>query len=271
MPQENKHSFKVSAPVGLPLVVYNVGFQKCGALHRWGPGVRDHYLLHHIVSGRGSYQRGKEIFSLSAGQSFLIVPGEEVTYTADQDDPWEYYWAGFSGEGARLLLSRTTFSPDCPVLRTPVIGLRQALLDVYKARGSDFSSAVRMAGYLQAALGLLIGGEAEQSEDYPLRGARHIEYNYAHPLTIEEVARQAGVSRSQLYRGFMDQFGCSPKEYLNRIRLSQAKLLLLRGDLSVGAVARSCGFDDPLYFSRIFRRETGITPMEYRRHFESDH
>ena len=156
------------------------------------------------------------------------------------------------------------------MLRHPVPGLRQGLLEVYKARGGDFASSVRMSGCLQAALGLLIdGGDAAPDEDYAQRGARYLEYNYAQPVTIEEAARQAGVSRSQLYRGFLSRFGCSPKEYLGQIRLAAAARLLRRGDLPVGAVARSCGFDDPLYFSRFFRREMGLSPGTYRKNFEN--
>ncbi len=269
MARESKHSFKTRAPEGLWLVVYNVGFQKCGALHRWGPGVRDHYLLHHIVSGKGVLRRAEQEYSLSAGESFLIFPGEPVCYIADREDPWEYYWAGFSGEGAQILIDHSGLTREEPVLRRPVPGLRQGLLEVYKARGTDFASAVRMSGCLQAALGLLLGGgETAGGEDYAQRGARYLEYNYARPVTVGEAAQQAGVSRSQFYRGFIEAYGCSPKEYLTRIRLQAAFDLLQRGDLPVGAVARSCGFEDPLYFSRVFRAETGSSPAEYRKHFK---
>ena len=54
MEQDFKYSFKVPEHVELSLTVYNVGFQKCAPEYGWGPGVRDHYLLHYIVSGRGS-------------------------------------------------------------------------------------------------------------------------------------------------------------------------------------------------------------------------
>ena len=54
MARDFKHSFKVVAHAELPLVVYNSGFQKCPPGHGWGPGVRDHYLLHYVVSGRAT-------------------------------------------------------------------------------------------------------------------------------------------------------------------------------------------------------------------------
>ena len=62
MPDSFKYSFKSSEHSELSLVVYNVGFQKCPPEYGWGPGVRDHFLLHYIVSGSGCYQTGGRTF-----------------------------------------------------------------------------------------------------------------------------------------------------------------------------------------------------------------
>ena len=81
---------------------------------------------------------------------------------------------------------------------------------------------------------------------------------------MEEAARQAGVSRSCLYRAFQAEFGCSPSIYLTRYRIQRACQLLRHSQLPVGTVAASVGFEDPFYFSRAFRRETGQSPSAYR-------
>lgn len=269
MARDFKHSFKAGERAELPLVVYNVGFQKCPPGYGWGPGVRDHFLIHYVVSGRGSYGCGSRTFVLQAGQVFLVRPEETVWYRADEAEPWEYYWVGFSGPAAALLVAQTGFTRAEPVLH-PVAGerLRQALLDIYKARGTDYPSAVRMAGYLQAALGLLMEhglGETQKSlAQYARQGADYMQQNYSRPLGVEETARQTGVSRSCLYRAFQMEFGCSPSVYLTRYRIQRACQLLRHSDLPVGAVAASVGFEDRLYFSRAFRRETGLSPTEYR-------
>lgn len=262
-----KHSFKAPERAELPLVVYNAGFQKCPPGYGWGPGIRDHYLIHYIVSGRGTYETAGRTFVPEAGETFLVRPEEPVYYQADEEEPWEYYWVGFSGPSAPLLLAQTAFSGGAPVVQAGQ-QLRQALLEVYKARGTDYPSAVRMAGYLQAALGLLMdagphrGGEA--LTDYARRGAAYIQRNYSRSIGVEETARATGVSRSCLYRAFRAEFGCSPGDYLTRYRIQRARELLRHSPLSVGAVAASVGFQDPLYFSRAFRRETGESPSAWR-------
>lgn len=269
MAEDFKYSFKAEEREALSLVVYNAGFQKCPPGYGWGPGVRDHYLLHYVVSGRGDYEIEDRTFVLGAGDAFLAWPDTSIYYRADEAEPWEYYWVGFAGPSARLFLAQTPFDRRTPVLH-PAAGetLRQALLDIYKARGSGYSSAVRMAGYLQAMLGLLIENGPRRGEEaltaYARQGAAFIQRNYSRPIGVEEVARQAGVSRSYLYRAFQEEFGCSPSEYLCRHRIQRACQLLRHSTLAVGAVATSVGFEDPFYFSRAFRRETGLSPSAYR-------
>ena len=275
-----KYSFKTTPHEELSLTVYNAGFQKCPAGYGWGPGVRDHYLLHYILSGKGYYETGSRIFVLTAGDCFLAAPDVPIYYHADSEDPWEYYWVGFAGPSVTLMLDSTPFTRDTPVFR-PRAGeeLRQTLLEIYKARGSDWPSAVRMAGYLQAALGLLMERESSEGGDtsanYAHQGAIFLQQNYSRPIGVEELARQVGVSRSHLYRAFQRELGMSPSAYLTRFRIQRACQLLRHSKLSVSAVAASVGYEDPLYFSRAFKRETGLSPLAYRRGEEpcssSDH
>ena len=269
MAADFKYSFKADRKAELSLTVYSAGFQKCPPDYGWGPGVRDHYLLHYVVSGCGTYQFDNRTFVLSAGDAFLASPEIPIFYQADHDSPWEYYWVGFAGPTAHLLLAQTPFSRSSPIYHVPAgEQLRQSLLEIYKARGSDYPSAVRMAGLLQAALGLLMTPAAhngrEALSDYARQGALYLRQNYSRSVTVEELARQTGISRSYLYRAFQSEFHCSPSAYLTRFRLQRACQLLRHSQLSVSAVAASVGYDDPFYFSRAFKRETGCSPSEYR-------
>jgi len=88
---------------------------------------------------------------------------------------------------------------------------------------------------------------------------------YAEPISREEVADYAGVSRGYLSRCFRQETGLSLMAYLNRYRVNQARALLEAGGQSVAEVALAVGFSDASYFSRVFRREVGMSPSAYRR------
>ncbi len=70
MPHHYKNSYKVTEKELVSLSVYNVGFQKCDALYQWGPGIRDHYLIHYIISGKGTYRVAGQTYHLSGGDTF---------------------------------------------------------------------------------------------------------------------------------------------------------------------------------------------------------
>ena len=69
MDPKYKNSYKVNKKELVSLSVYNVGFQKCEPLYQWGPGIRDHYLIHHILSGKGYYSVGGKVYALSTGDT----------------------------------------------------------------------------------------------------------------------------------------------------------------------------------------------------------
>ena len=73
MAQGFMHSFKAADRAELPLVVYNSGFQKCAPGYAWGPGVRDHYMIHYVVSGRWTLELEGRTFVLGPGDALLIL------------------------------------------------------------------------------------------------------------------------------------------------------------------------------------------------------
>lgn len=112
-----KKSNKVERKSLVSLSVYNCGAQKCPPSYVWGPGVRDHYLIHYIVSGKGTFCAEDVQYPLEAGDCFLARPGQKIWYRADIRSPWEYVWVGFAGADAAAIVTATDFSPEEPVLK----------------------------------------------------------------------------------------------------------------------------------------------------------
>ena len=269
-------TFKVSNKVReksmMALSVYNVGRQQCTPGYKWGPGVRDHFLIHYITGGKGTYTVGDRERSLSVGDMFIVFPGMEISYQADQDDPWSYEWVGFNGSDARALLNASDFAPDRLVMEKIAYGdrLHSCLCAVYDSYGGEFYNTVAMTGHLYGLLALLaekaefIDPVRDRDAEIVRRAIAFIDSRYSYTISIEDVAHFVGVSRSTLFRMFIRYLEISPKEYLEQYRIRKASALLRTTDLTVGSIATSVGYDNGLYFSKAFRRMTGQSPTECR-------
>jgi signal transduction histidine kinase/AraC-like DNA-binding protein len=96
------------------------------------------------------------------------------------------------------------------------------------------------------------------------RAVSYLHQNYAHSFSRWEIASDIGVSEDYLSRVFSRELGVTPWDYLNRLRILQAKALLLNTDDNIGNIARQVGFKDQAYFSRVFRKLTGLSPQSFR-------
>lgn len=146
---EMKQSYKQSYTDNVELSIFNCGHEPCLSGHTWGPGVRDHYLIHLVVAGKGVYQVNGASYTLQAGDLFLAKPNQLITYAADETDPWEYYWVGFNGACANKLVQQTPFSDLHPVhhCKDPQT-VREALYNIYLSRGTEPQNEALMTGYL---------------------------------------------------------------------------------------------------------------------------
>ena len=270
MNDQYKNSYKATAKELVSLSVYNVGYQLCDAGYQWGPGIRDHYLIHYIISGKGTYEVHHEVHSLSAGDAFLVYPNTEVIYRADAKNPWEYAWVGFTGSDAATILQATDFSRKNPCIHAVPNGeeVKRQLLHIYDARGNGFEHAVEMTGRLYTTLALFLKSSAKKdtqltSATYVQKSIEYISANYSYPITVEDIAAYVGLSRSHLFRSFELVLQQSPKEYLTDFRMKQACYLLEHSNLSITAIANSVGFDNGLYFSKTFLKTIDILLMQF--------
>lgn len=272
-----KNSYKVEEKEMVSLIVSNVGYQKCEPGYQWGPGIRDHYILHHIVSGKGTFTANGETCCLSGGDTFLVHPFTKITYCADLQEPWEYYWVGFSGSDASLLLRSTDFTLKNPFIKNNSYteNIKEHILAIYHARGNNFVHAVEMTGKLYLLLSFFVRETAVPKNkkdtylNYAQKGVEYISRRYSYPITVDSIAKYVGISRSHLYRAFQLYTGISPKEYLSDFRIKQACSLLKHSDLSITAISTSVGFENSLYFSKAFRKIKGIPPSDYAKRYKS--
>ncbi|MCD8014764.1 MAG: response regulator [Lachnospiraceae bacterium] len=106
-----------------------------------------------------------------------------------------------------------------------------------------------------------------QSNSVVKKAQAYIQENYSHDLSLDDVSRAVNISPYYFSKIFKEESGENFIEYLTRIRVEKAKELLEKPDLSVKIISSMCGYSDPNYFSRLFKKQTDMTPREYRMKF----
>jgi AraC family transcriptional regulator len=117
-----------------------------------------------------------------------------------------------------------------------------------------------------AHLGGLADPERGAADDVVLRVDRFVRANLAERLDNDLLAALAGFSRRHFIRAFTERGGTTPMRYVHRVRLEEARVLLNDTDLPVAAIAARCGFSHAQHLSTSFRRDTGLTPSQFRSH-----
>lgn len=239
-----------------------------------GPLVKDFFLIHYIVSGKGTYTVGNRQHQLGPGDAFLIRPGKTVVYTADREDPWQYCFFAFNGQAAEQYLGRTAFASS------DVIHIGDDRINDLVCETTDMLSEYPRNADLYALSQLmkLLLFFAEHHKDNssergrPLRSdiqkvLDYIAYHYADPITVQDMSKMIALERSYFCRTFKNAMGISPKEYLTKFRLDKARYLLTETSIPIGKVAENAGFQSFSSFSRLFTSQYQQSPSQYRKTF----
>ncbi len=96
---------------------------------------------------------------------------------------------------------------------------------------------------------------------------KYVEQNYSHQISVEDIAKVLFCSTSQVFKYTRKYFNLSPANYVNVIRLSKAEKLLVMTNDNVTQIATTVGFDDVSYFSKLFKKHYGLSPLNYQKQF----
>lgn len=252
-----------------PVVVNCCGYQvfRTKSLSKRRRKGRLDYQLIYIHRGRGRFLvQGEEVF-LGAGALLLYRPGEEQYYAYQCEDEPEIFWIHFTGFATEELLDRYG-------IKTGYVGVSHHLKRMFqeiirelqlKKMGYEMAAACEFCKLLvclsrMGAEGMGGCGDKNRLERLILR----LNQSYREAWSVQRMAEYCGFSASYFGHMFKYAMRVSPMQYLTELRMEKAKDLLMEEGMTVSEVADLVGYEDPLYFSRVFKKMVGISPNEYR-------
>lgn len=231
-------------------------------------------VMHYVSKGKGTFKVNNKIFNLKQGDIFIILKGMNVEYMASMDDPWEYYWIGFSGSNSIEYLNRTSIIDSYVVTCTEDSKIPNIILnmcEISKNYNPSSSDDIVLLRELYSLLYTFIKEFPKEFEykdkelhTYIQDAINFINSNYMNSITVNEIANHVNLSRSYLYKMFIKNLKASPQKYLINLRMYKATLLLKSTKLPIGEVANKVGYTDSLLFSKTFSKYFSMSPLNYR-------
>lgn len=243
-----------------------------GHLVRRADGLGEAILIL-CVEGEGWARFDRRHWRLRAGDAMIVPAGVPHAYGASRRRPWSIYWVHVCGRNAADYLRATGATRANPVW--PSGALRELGLDFERLivrfhAGATDANLAAMSGGLAVLLSDLAlqrqpaRSEARDSIERVRRSADFMRDHLAERLPLRTFAQAAGLSVPHYAALFRSVHGCAPLAFFLRLKVAEACRALATTDEPVRAIAARLGFDDSLYFSRLFRKVQGVPPSAYR-------
>ena len=235
--------------------------------------------LFYVVDGKGEFNIQGQRFPVKPNDFVIINPQVEHTELSSPDEPLEYIVLGING---------LSFSNLTPVSEGghpfSFFNLRDEQKDILRylnamvqeATSQQMSYELVCHNLLEILLikilrhqhfDLEVGKQSKATKDISFI-KHYLETYYHESIQLEDLASMTHLSRFYISHSFKKEIGMSPMEYLIDIRIKESKILLRTTNYSISQVADIVGFTTPTYFSKQFRKSTGISPTDYREQFQ---
>lgn len=225
------------------------------------------FLLHYVYSGKGLFHVNGKDYSVEANQAFIAYPDQEIWYVSDSCEPFSYRWIEFYGSKAVEFLQRASLTPDSPIY-TACEPYETAKI-LKNITDSGILTPMRLTGMFWLLADSLVKEQKTAADTQELlfnRAVQYIQENMSSLTTVDSVAAHVGISRSYLTRIFDKFVTQSPKQYILRCHVNEAKSLLTGTNMTIGQVASAVGYESQSDFSKVFTKMCLMSPSEYRRH-----
>lgn len=231
-------------------------------------GRQDYYLLY-LYKGKMNLGINEENTVISSGQLIVIPPDTPFCYDNEGTSAIEYLWVHFSGFNADNLLEKTCI--ECNKILT--VGFDERIIEYFMGLFSEY--AERDIGFEMScvsrliAICVLFGRCINKSSlnDTVIDLSASLNYiykNFNTEIRVDSLAEMEHLSTGYYRNLFKRQTGMSPIDYIIEIRICHSRELLSNTNLSIKEISSMVGYEDQLYFCRLFKKKTELTPKKYR-------
>lgn len=235
----------------------------------------EQYILLYCIDGKGWIEMEGHTHILSANTYFIVPKDVPHHYGSSQKEPWSIYWLHFTGEHAQLFYSRYAENTHATEAYIAYDENRiEAFNQLFSAMETDFPKQVTDFIYiklLQFISSFIYADQIMRPEDDDIitRSVSFMKENLKNNYHIKDFAAYVNYSVSHYSELFRRKTGYSPIQYFLQLKIQKSCQYLYFTKLTIKEISREIGFDDPYYFSRMFKKQMGQSPLKYRKIYKS--
>lgn len=264
----------------IPLKIIDSGFYKTSnktITSVNNPKGLDNYILIYIAYGKGYFIIKDNEIVIPKGSIVLFKPKEPHAYHFTPEHISNIYWVTFNGSRVHEYLDYYEIPNNSNTFYVGTSSIMQLIFNQMSeeitTKNPNHEALLRLL--LQQLL-LLMNRSLKDKDTLLAEEANEIEsaihyfnINYNKPITIEEYTSNHSISENWFINRFKNSMKVTPMQYILQLRIQAAKTYLENTDKNITEIANAVGYDNPLYFSRLFKKNTGLSPKEYRKKISS--
>ena len=229
------------------------------------------FLFFVVVSGSGELNYDGARYELKAGDCVFIDCDKDYSHETSKD-LWTLQWCHFNGPLMKSIYDKYVSRGGKPVFETAK-DYRRILGELYDVAQSDsHTKDMKINATLSELLAMLMedswspdGAAITEKQKQVMRVRAYIDENFARKITLDDLAREFYIDKFYLCEQFKERYGTTIVDYINLVRITEAKKMLRFTDKTTEEISDSVGVNGAAYFSRMFRKIEGVSPREYRK------
>lgn len=260
------------------LFILDVGEETQASINPRGAAQRFRCIIHFVVEGSGILKRTTANTAteseLTKNTAFGIFEADTSFYKSNPENPMHYFWVGFSGAESARIMNYIGFMENSPTVfcdnGEEITAAFRQLIHSWKNfnRYSLFSAFYNLVCVLkknnktQYALSFL-----KSDNEFFEKAEHYIKLNIHNNIKVQDVADALNIDRSYFTKIFKKRFRTSPHEYITRLRLREAEILLTSSNYTISQISELLNFSDVFSFSKCFKRQYNCSPLQLRKDF----
>lgn len=259
------------------LYITHIGYYPAAKHHfRRRDAGANQYILIHCEKGAGWIEYNDETFRLTRNKTFILPANKPHAYGADKKDPWSIYWMHFTGSDTEMfsqIFSKIIDTYESHNSRN--IDRVQLFEEIFQNLEMGYSSD--NLEYTSFCLTYFLASFKYLDQYREIKTVKELDIiqksilfmknNLENKITLDDIARSVGYSSSHFSNSFMNKTGFPPIDYYNQLKVQKACSYLQFSNLKIKEIAYKLGYYDPFHFSKSFKKETELTPKDYRKKY----